>query len=51
MNKISQNISQDTLDAFNLFCDEIARRACERGLTKEKFKTLIQKDGKKEKAT
>ena len=47
MNQISQN----ALDAFNLFCDEIAHRASERGLTKEKFKTLIEKDGKEEKAT
>jgi hypothetical protein len=47
MNKISQ----DALDAFNLFCDETAHRANERGLTKEKFKTLMQKDDKEKRAT
>lgn len=35
------------IEAFNVFCDEIARRAQERGLTEEKLKVLLEDDSQK----
>ena len=32
------------VDAFNILCDKIARRAQERGLTEEKLKALLHDD-------
>ncbi|MBY0273042.1 MAG: type II toxin-antitoxin system Phd/YefM family antitoxin [Alphaproteobacteria bacterium] len=32
------------IEAFNIFCDDIARRVQARGLTEEKFKTLLKND-------
>ena len=35
------------LEAFKIFCDKIARRAGERGLTEEKLKALLEDDTEK----
>ena len=35
------------IESFNIFCDEIARRAQERGLTEEKLQALLEDDSKK----
>jgi hypothetical protein len=32
------------IEAFNAFCDKIAQRAQERGLTKEKLRMLLEDD-------
>lgn len=35
------------VEAFNIFCDKIAKRAKERGLTEEKLKALLEDDSEK----
>lgn len=35
------------LESFNSFCDKIAKRAQERGLTEEKLKVLLEDDSEK----
>lgn len=35
------------VESFNIFCDKIALRAQERGLTEEKLKVLLEDDSEK----
>jgi hypothetical protein len=44
---VYDQLEEAQVKAFNIFCDKIARRARERGLTEEKLKVLLEDEAEK----